>query len=230
MPKRLLYLVAVILALAVATQFMLPALISEIVAQGMVNQTGSDDVSADVDKWPALLMLGGSFDKINLSAANARTDKITFSELTATLNDVQLDMGTLFNKRLIAMKSVGDVKVAAVISEAELARYLNQSVKGVKNAGVRITPEKVQATSALSFGSFATVTVTIEGKIAVDSHRIKFVTERFLLNDSPVGSIGGMAITEIPLVENNKLPFNVSVRDIVSENGRIVIHADNKPK
>lgn len=230
MPRRLLYLVAFILALAVATQFILPAVISEIVAQGMVSQTGSEDVNAKVEKWPALLMLGGSFDQIRLSATNAKTDKITFSDFNATLNDVRLDMSTLLSKRMVAMKSVGNVEVVAVISEAELARYINQSVKGVKNAVVKITPDKVQATSALSFGGFATVTVTIDGKIAVDSQRIKFVTERFALNNSPVGSIGGLALTEIPLVEHKKLPFNVSVRDIVTENGRIVIYADNRTK
>ncbi|MPM92145.1 hypothetical protein SDC9_139280 [bioreactor metagenome] len=230
MPRRLLYLVAFILALAVATQIILPAIISEIVAQGMVSQTGSDDVSVKVERWPALLMLGGSFDQIRMSAANAKTDKITFSELTATLDDVQLDMNTLLSKRQITMKSVGNVEVAATISEAELARYINQTVKGVKNAVVKITPDKVQATSTLSFGGFATVTVTIDGKIAVDSQRIKFVTERFMLNNSPVGSIGGMALTEIPLVEHKKLPFNVSVREIATENGRIVIHADNRAK
>ncbi|MDD4601532.1 MAG: DUF2993 domain-containing protein [Negativicutes bacterium] len=230
MPKRLIYLVVFILALAVAAEVAVPAVISGIVAQGMVSQTGSDNVSAKVHKRPALSMLGGSFDQIALSATNARAGKITFSEFTATLADVQLDMNTLLSKRLVVMKSVGQVDVTATIAEAELARYINQSVKGMKNAVVTITPDKIQATSALSFGGFATVAVTIEGKVVVDSQKIKFVTERFMLNNSPVGSIGGAAITEIPLVENNKLPFNVAVRDIVTEKGKIVIHADNRPK
>lgn len=230
MPKRLIYLVVFILVLVAAVEIAVPAVISNIVAQGMVSQTGSDSVSAKVHKRPALSMLGGSFDQIALSATNARAGKITFSEFTATLADVQLDMSTLLSKRLVVMKSVGQIDVTATIAEAELARYINQSVKGMKNAVVTITPDKIQATSALSFGGFATVGVTIEGKVVVDSQKIKFVTERFMLNNSPVGSIGGAAITEIPLVENNKLPFNVAVRDIVTEKGKIVIHADNRPK
>ncbi|MEA4817229.1 hypothetical protein SDC9_13547 [bioreactor metagenome] len=230
MPKRLIYLVVFILVLVAAVEIAVPAVISNIVAQGMVSQTGSDSVSAKVHKRPALSMLGGSFDQIALSATNARAGKITFSEFTATLADVQLDMSTLLSKRLVVMESVGQIDVTATIAEAELARYINQSVKGMKNAVVTITPDKIQATSALSFGGFATVGVTIEGKVVVDSQKIKFVTERFMLNNSPVGSIGGAAITEIPLVENNKLPFNVAVRDIVTEKGKIVIHADNRPK
>lgn len=230
MPKRLIYVLAFILVLGVVSQFLLPAVISEIVAQGMISQTGSEHVTAKVEKRPALSMLTGNFDKITLSAANARADKITFSDFKATLTDVQLDMNTLLSKRLVAMKSVGTIDVVATISEAELTRYINQSVKGVKNAVVTINPDKVQATSSLAFGSFATVNVTIEGKIVVDSQKIKFVTERFMLNNTPVGSIGGMTLTEIPLVETKKLPFNVNVREIVAEKGQVVIYADNKTK
>lgn len=230
MPKRLIYVLAFVLVLGFASQILLPAILSEIVAQGMISQTGSDNVTAKVEKRPALSMLTGSFDKITLSAANARVDKITFSDFKATLTDVQLDMNTLLSKRLVAMKSVGTIDVAATITEAELARYINQSVKGVKNAVVTINPDKVQATSSLAFGSFATVNVTIEGKIVVDSQKIKFVTERFMLNNTPVGSIGGMTLTEIPLVETKKLPFNVTVREIVAEKGQVVIYADNKTK
>lgn len=223
MPRRLMYALVLFLVLAAASELLLPSIVSEIVAQGMISQTGSDSVSVKAEKRPALLMLGGSFDKINITAANAKADKITFSEFNAALTDVQLDMNTLLSKRLIAMKSVGNIDVSATISEAELARYINQTVKGAKNAAVTINPDKIQATSSLALGSFATVTVTLEGRIAVDSQKIKFVTERFILNNSPVGSIGGAALTEIPLVELKKLPFNVNVRDIgpvIAFNGR----------
>ena len=230
MPRRLIYVLVLFLMLAAVSELLLPSIVSEIVAQGMISQTGSDSVSAKAEKSPGFLMLGGSFDKINITAANARADKLTFSEFKATLSNVQLDMSTLFSRRLIAIKTVGRIDAAATITEAELAKYINQSVKGIKNAVVTINPDKIQATSSLSLGSFATVNVTIEGRVAVDSQKIKFVTERFMLNNSPVGSIGGAALTEIPLVELKKLPFNVSVRDIVTEKGKVVIYADNTPR
>lgn len=230
MPKRLLYVLAFIAGCALIIQLVLPKVVSELVAQGMVNQTGSDNVSVKVEKSPALLMLGGSFDAIKINAVNAKTDKVTFGEVNAALNDVQLDINKLLSKRLIALKSVGNVELVATITEAELARLISQSVKGAKNVVVMINPDKVQAKSQLSLGSFAAVNVTIEGKIAVDSQRIKFVTERVILNNSPVGSLGGMAAAEIPLVENKKLPFDVSVRDIKTEKGKVLIYADNKDR
>ncbi len=230
MTKRLIVVLVVIVALIVAGEVLLPAVVSEIVAQGMISQTGSDSVNAQVAKKPALLMLAGQFDKITVDAANARADKLVFSRFHAVLTDVELDMNTLLTRRLVALKSVGAVDLTAVVTEDELARYLNQTVKGVKNAAVAITPGKVQATSSFAIGSFANVGITIEGRIVADNQKIKFVTEKFLLNNSLVGNIGGGMLTEIPLIEMKKLPFGVTVRDIVMEQGKIVIHADNGPK
>ena len=42
------------------------------------------------------------------------------------------------------------------------------------------------------------------------------------------GNIGGSLLTEIPLVDLNKLPFHVSVRDIVMENGKVILYLDNR--
>lgn len=215
--------------LLVASQLLLPVAIADIVAQGMVSLTGSENVKAEVAKRPALLMLAGKFDNITLDAKNAKTDKLTFSELHAVLKDVQIDMNTLLSRRLVAIQSVGDIDLKVVFSQEELARYLNQSVKGIKNATVTITPEKIQASSHFAIGGFANVAITLEGKIVGDGQKIKFVTERFLLNNNLVGNVGGAMLTEIPLFDLTKLPFNVHVRNIVLEQGRVVIYTDNRP-
>lgn len=230
MTKRPILILAVIVALFVAGEVLLPAAVSEIVAQGMTSQTGSDNVNARVEKSPALLMLAGRFDKITVDAVNARVDKLVFSQFHAVLTDVALDMNTLLSRRLVALTSVGAVDLTAEIGQDELARYLNQTVKGVKNAAVVITPGKVQATSSFAVGTFANVGITIEGRVVADDQKIKFVTEKFLFNNSLVGNIGGGVLTEIPLIEMKKLPFGVTVRDITMEQGKIVIHADNSPR
>lgn len=229
MTRRFVIGLAIIAILLIASQILLPKAVSDIVAQGMVSLTGSENVKVDVEKSPALLMLGGKFDKITLAAQNAKTDKLTFSELQAVLQDVQLDMNMLISRRQVAIQSVGEVELKAAFSQEELARFLNQAVKGVRNAVVTITPERVQASSNFAIGGFAHVAVTLEGKIVGDGQKIKFVTERFLLNNNHVGNIGGAVLTEIPLVDLSKLPFNVHTRDIVLEQGRVVIYTDNRP-
>lgn len=229
MTRRLVIGLGIIAVLLIASQILLPMAVSDIVAQGMVSLTGSQNVRVNVEKNPALLMLGGKFDRITLAAQNAKTDKLTFSELHAVLQDVQIDMNTLISRRLVAVRSVGDVELSVVFQQEELARILNQSVKGIKNATVAITPDKVQASSNFAIGGFAQVAVTLEGKIVGEGQKIKFVTDRFLLNNSHVGNIGGSMLTEIELADLSKLPFNVHTRNIVLEQGRVVIYTDNRP-
>lgn len=229
MTRRLVIGLGIVCLLLAASQLLLPPVVGGIVAQGMVSLAGTENVAVEVETRPAVSMLGGKFDKITLAAQQAKTGNLVFSELNAVLQDVQLDMQTLLSRRLVAIKSVGEVELSAAFDEAELARFLNQTVKGIKNATVTITPEKVQASSNFAFGGFAHVAVTLEGQIVGDGQKIKFVTDRFLLNNNLVGNIGGAVLTEIPLVDLGRLPFNVRAREVVLEPGRVVIYTDNRP-
>lgn len=220
-------LVIVILLLIVAGELLLPMVLSDIVAKGMMGLVGSEHVTATLTKRPALFMLGGKFDTITVSAEQAKADKLVFSDMSITLKDAQLDMGALLGRRTVVFQSVGDVDIRGTVKQDDLAQYLNQAVKGVKNAVVDISSDKIKASSTYALGGFANVAVSLEGKIVGDGQKIKFVTDRFLLNNRMTGNIGGALLTEIPLIDLNKLPFHVNVRDIVMENGKVILYLDN---
>lgn len=224
--RIILFIVMVIAAI----QMILPKVVSEAVAQGLRELTGSKQVTAKVDKSPAILMLGGKFDKITADASDVKTDKITFRTMHISLTGVDVDIQSLLTSRKLVLQQLNDVAITATLSQEELATFLNNSVKGVKNAVVNITSGKVEVNSALTLGGFARVDVKLEGRIAGDreNQRITFVTDRFLLNNTPVGNIGGSLLTEVPLVDLKKLPFGVNVRDIVMEDGQVIIYADNR--
>ncbi len=226
--KRLSIIVLIILALAVAGELAMPWFVGSLIARGMGGATFTDKVTADVAKRPALLMLDGRFDAIRLRAQDARVDKITFAQLDATLQDVALDMPVLLSERRVAVKNVRDIDLTAVITQEELSRYINQSVKGIKNAQVAIGSGGVKVSANFLLGQIASLAIALDGKIVGDGYRIKFVTDRFLLNNTAVGNIGGTVLTEIPLVDLRKLPFGVKARQVIMDNGRITITADNK--
>ena len=187
-------------------------------------------MQAQVLKRPALGMIAGSFDKITVDATDAKVDKIAFSQFRATLTEVQLDRERLYFRRVVVLEQVKDVDVMAVITQEEVARYINQNVKGVKNATVIMDKGKMQVTSSFAFGGLATVAITLEGRIVGDGQKIKFVTDRFLLNNAVAGNIGGALLAEIPLVDLKKVPFGVTVRDIALEQGKLTLYADNKAR
>ncbi len=231
MRKRLLLIsVGLLLIVALVAEVMLPQVASDAVAQGMKELTSSAQVQAQVLKRPALGMIAGSFDKITVDATDAKVDKIAFSQFRATLTEVQLDRERLYFRRVVVLEQVKDVDVMAVITQEEVTRYINQNVKGVKNATVIMDKGKMQVTSSFAFGGLATVAITLEGRIVGDGQKIKFVTERFLLNNVAVGNIGGSLLAEIPLVDLKKLPFGVTVRDIALEQGKLILYADNKAR
>ncbi|MDR3590964.1 MAG: LmeA family phospholipid-binding protein [Negativicutes bacterium] len=230
MNKRLRIGLIIVLVVVAASELLLPSLVGRLVARGMVGATAAEEISAKVVKRPAVLMLGGGFDRVFIHAVNARIDKITFAELDTALENLDLDMAALITRRTVAVRSVQDIDLTAVISQEELSRFLNQNVKGVRNAVVTVNAGKVQVTSSFGLGSLASVAITLEGKVAGDGQKLKFVTERFLLNNTMVGNIGGSVLTEIPLVDLKKLPFGVVVRAVNMEDGKVTIFADNRTK
>ena len=227
MSKRLLLGLVVVLVLVAASELLLPLVMSNIVNQGLMSLTGSNQVVTKLTQTPAVFMLGGKFDRIQIKAEHAKIDKIVFSEMNIALTNAQLDMGKLFTSRLIDLQSVDNVDIIAVVDQEELARHLNETVKGVKNAVVVITPDKVTASSNFAIGGVVNVAVSLEGRIVSDGQKIKFVTDRFLINNRLTGNIGGSLLTEVPIVDINKLPFHVNIRDIVMENGKAILYLDN---
>lgn len=230
MRKRLLVIVLVmIMAAAFSIEVLLPQVASNAVAQGMADLTGSQQVKARVTKSPAMAMLSGSFDSVDVEIREAKLDKLIFSQLQVHLTAVQLHRENLFLRRTITLEQVGEAALTAVISQEEVARYLNQNVKGVKNAVVTIGAGKMQAVSSFSLGGFATVAVKLEGRIVSDGRKLSFVADRFGLNNAG-GNLGGAMLTEIPLVDLQKLPFGVTVREVILDQGKVTLLADNKPK
>lgn len=213
-----------------AVEVVLPKLVSDAVAQGLRDLTGSKQVNARVDKSPAILMLGGTLDRVTADASEVKTDRLTVKNMHIALTGVDVDMHSLIANRTLVLQKLDNVELTATIAQEEVAAFLNSSVKGIKNAVVAITPGKVEISSALTLGGFARVDVKLEGRIAGDreNRRIKFVTDRFWLNNTPVGSIGGSLLAEVPLLDLKKLPFGVNVRDIVMEQGQVVIYTDNR--
>ncbi|SMC40562.1 LmeA family phospholipid-binding protein [Sporomusa malonica] len=228
--KRLTTIILFLTMVLAAVEVVLPKLVSDAVAQGLRDLTGSKQVTAKVDKSPAILMLGGKLDRVTADASDVKTDKLTVRNMHIALTGVDVDIHSLITNRTLVLQKLDNVDLTATITQEELAAFLNSSVKGVKNAVVAITPGKVEISSALTLGGFARVDVKLEGRIAGDreNRRIKFVTDRFWLNNTPVGSIGGSLLTEVPLLDLKKLPFGVNVRDIVMEQGQVIIYTDNR--
>ena len=228
MKRWMAFLLIVLLAAAVATEFILPRAVAAWVAHSLSRMTGDSQVSVTVRSEPALQLLAGRFDSMTVEADEAKIDKLTFSRVTVTVERAQLDVGALYARRELAIKSAADIDLMAVVSQEELARYLNRDVKGVRNAQVTVTPEKTLVSGELGLPGVIQVAVNLEGRIAADGQQIKFVTQRLGVTQAALGRIAGTAVTEIPLVDLDKAPFPVRLRQLDMEPGRVVIRAEGQ--
>lgn len=226
--RQLMMLVAAVGIVLAGLAIFLPQIVSQAVAQGMRGVLHSNQVTARVEKTPSFLLLDGQFDQIHLAAKDAKPDKLLFSDMQADLSGVKIDMPVLISSGRVVLTEVKEANLTASVTQDELARYLNQSVKGIKAAKVTVQGGKVQVAGTLGIGKIAQMTVTIEGHVAIDGQKLKLVTEKILLNNAQVGSIGGALLADIQLVDVKSLPFGVALRNVIADQGKITVFADNK--
>jgi len=221
-------LLAIALLLGMTAQFVLPWLISGFVARSVGDQIRAEQIIAKVTKTPAFLMLGGKFDEVAISAVKAQTDRLVFQEMNVAISAASIDMPALLLDRRFVMESAGKIELSGVITQEELSRYLNANAKNVKNAVVTVRDGRVAIDAQLVIFGPVAVKVTLDGRIVGDDRQIRFVTEHFSLNDGLAGNISGALLTEIPLADLKQLPFAVGVREIVMEQGRIIVYMDSR--
>jgi len=221
-------LLAIALLLGIAAQFVLPWLVSDFIARSVGDQMQSEQITAKVTKNPAFLMLNGKFDEVAISAVKAQTGRLVFQEMDVAISAASIDMPALFLDRRLVLASAGKIELSGVITQEELSRYLNANVKYVKNAVVTVRDGRVVIDAQLVVIGPVVLKVTLDGRIVGDDRQIRFVTEKFSLDDRLSGNISGALLTEIPLADLRKLPFAVGVREIVMEQGRIVVYMDSQ--
>ncbi len=212
--------------LVIISEVLIPWTAAALMTGGMKKIVGSQQVDVKAQKSPGLFMLGGKFNKINVDAVNAKIGKVVFSDVKATLRDVEIDIGELLGERRLQFKSLGTTDLVAQIGQEQLAKVVNDNIKGVQNTKVAMTPEGVHITTQLTFGPFK-ADITLEGRIITDGNSIKLVTQKVALQNG-IGNLGGGLSTEITLVEVQQLPFGVKLRQVVMDNGRVSLYADNR--
>lgn len=228
MIKRFIILVFLLAIVAAASiQYWLPPAISAQLVQAISRKVDSDNVKVDIEQVSISQLFGIKIKKVILTAQNAKLDKLIVSDFQAKLQEVEFDIATVLTGR-VEPKNIGDAVIKLSITQEELSRYVNESVKGIKNAIVTIKPENIRIKCNLSVGGLLNLEVALDGKVVVaDKQKISFVTERFSLNNTSVGNIGGSVLTQISLADIEELPFGVKLREVKLEQGKLVVEADN---
>lgn len=174
---------------------------------------------------PGVTLWLGRFDSVKSVAEEARIDGLKIQEARVTIDDARLDMAELAGNSRIAVKQVRDLQIMLKVNEKDLAEYLGNKVKEVKNPSVKILKDKIEIRSDVDLGILK-LAVGVDGRIVGDASSIRFRSDRLEVKNAGGLNFGAL-FAEIPLLDLTKLPFKVAVRKIVTDAGVITIYADN---
>jgi hypothetical protein len=205
------------------SELFLPFLVAQQIEAGLSKSFGTQDIHAKVKARPAMAMLGGTFSTITVDGKNIKTDKLTIGQFSAVFTNTTIDLPKLTNERTLMFRSIGSFDGTIILNEQELNDFVAQSVKGVKNVKVVLQPDVMKVTGDLGLGP-TVVGIAMEGKLRGDQTQLKFITERFFVNNAVVSTnFAGNALTEFLLFDMKKLPIAAAIRDVILEEGRVVI-------
>lgn len=218
-------LISSLLVLAVGSELLLPWLAERWLAQSLANEWQCQSVDVKLTQHPGIGLLSGTIAAADIVATEAKLDKITLHEVVIHVEGARVSLPGLLEKRGPGLQSVEKASMQADITQEELGRYLSQNVKGVRQASVVVSPEKIKVSSQLQL-SIAQLAVQLEGRIITDEYTVKFASERFGVNSALTGTIGGSLMTDIVLLDARKLPFGLRVRDAALQAGHVRVRLD----
>jgi len=226
MSRRTAWLVVIVCALIFISEIAIPFTVSFAIEKALTRSMPSKDLAISARTFPGVLLLTGRFSKIRADAADAKIGKLNVHEVHMVVEDATIDIVTLLKTRQIIVSESRDTQVRMVFTESDLKNYLNSEVKEARNSFVTISKDKVEVKTSADLGGLLSLTIGVKGKIIGDSQSIKFLGETLSIGGAG-GLSGGFLSGEIVLVDLTKLPFKVGVRQVIMEEGKVTILADN---
>lgn len=225
--KKILVGIGVLAVFLFAVQSSLPSVADGLIKGAIVSTADVDDVTVETHKTPAMLMLLGKFDSIDVSAQGLKSGKVKFQSFDVELKNIHIDISEVLLHQQLSVESMDSAKLRAEFAEDDLAALLNRSMQGLTNATVRILPGGVKVGGEFNVGGLLKTLVEIDGNIIEKNNAIVFRTGQFSIAQGSLGRFGGNLATDIVLVDLNSMPFDVKVKNIILKDGVAEIYADS---
>lgn len=205
------------------SELVVPYIVSKQIEAGLAKTYGTQDIQVTATNRPAFMMLGGKFATVIIKGQNIRTDKLTISEFSAVFKNTTIDLKSLLGDRIVVFRQVGSFDGTVVLEQQEINQFMTQAVKGFKNVNVQLLPDKMKVSGDWAIGP-ANVAITMDGKLRGDQTQLKYAADQVFVNSAVVtGNFGGRMFTEFVLFDTKKLPVAAVIRDVITEQGRVII-------
>ncbi|SJZ43047.1 LmeA family phospholipid-binding protein [Selenihalanaerobacter shriftii] len=219
-------LTIVILLVLVISQLFLPGYFSNKLETGLEDQFKVNEyLEAEVNTFPALLMLTGKFQSVDLKGEDLTIDGLKVAKLQAKFTDVKLKpIGQKDSKwQLVAGKNQ---VLRLTLKEEDLQKYLADRLDVIKDLNLVLSPEQTIVTGKYNFfGNEIPLKLAGNFQLKDDKEKLTFIP-----NGLQVGEL--MVPKEInrQLMQNinfsldlTKLPIPLQVNEIKVDKDKLLI-------
>ena len=153
MKKFLLFLLVLIIALVVASQFLLPSFIGSRI-ESQLNETLKPTAqTVNVEAQPAFKILYGEVDRVYGTLENIKLGKLNFASFRFDAKQILVNPISLLASQQIDIVSVGTASIDGTINKADLATFLsNEAGSDIQDVQVDISKDNISLTGKMNVG------------------------------------------------------------------------------
>jgi len=217
---------AVILLLVMAVLggiFALPHAVTTMVADGLRERTGAEDVQISIIDSPRLVF--GEIGAIDGVIRQGRIGKLFVRELTVTGTNLRFDMGTLLRDRQLVLTDAESVQMRGVVDADAIRELITNTADKFVDVAVTVNPGTVLTTAKTrAFGQ--TFEVTIEGGFSIVSGDLYYKATRISARGMGLNvlSLDGL-FPDVLVARADTLPFGLAFESIEEKDGVVILTA-----
>lgn len=227
----LIVLLAVLAAAAGAAQLYLPPLVEARLKGALAQALQVDSgVEARLTATPAVRLLWGSVDEVEITAGGAHLDGLRVDEVRIEGSRVRIDASELRRTGRLVVLDADRLDVAFHVAEADLDRFVKEYARGVPGEfETALTDGRLALHGELVLFGRA-FPMTVEGSLeVVGSTRIDFVPTRIVVDTMQVPRLvleGAMQMDELRVgLDVGRFPVPLEVSAVALQPGWLTVEA-----
>ena len=220
----------IIIILIVFSQFFFVPLVEKTAETRLKNATQASTAAVSLQTMPAVLLLLGQVDNVDMKAENAMLGQVRVQELTLKGKNVGVDPFALDAQDGSAVRRADTLELTGTITAENLADLLRRKVDKLENVEVTITPEIVSASAQVKLGG-RMADLHLEGVLFDDNGSVYFRMTKLDIKNALFGkAVIGNFFGDILLINLHALPFSAELDRVVQKVGEVVLMASRHNK
>ena len=188
----------------------------------------TETVTVNARTFPAFMMLFGRIGNIDVEADKGMLGELCAEKLTLHGEGVKMPSDALL-KNNFAVTDADVLTLEGVVTETNLADFLNKQVEHLKDAKVSITKEKVVADAKMGISGL-TADVHIEGVFFIENNAICLRPTNVTVKKIFFGrDLTASFLDKIDLYDFNQLNMPVELDEAIHGDGEVVLKASRHP-